>query len=97
MQAALATVHEGAKLAVRVEPGNLRIRPEDVSNRLYFFFDALLHHKLTADTPHQNCKIRSPVAQPAETSLDGVRLAVDHIVSIGLHRLRRSAPSDVAS
>src|SRR5437773_10099572 len=80
VQAALATVPEGGKLAIRVEAGNLRIRPEDISDCLDFFFGALLHHKLTTDTAHQNGKIRPPVAQPIETGLGGGRRAIDQIV-----------------
>src|SRR5512138_949113 len=96
MQAAFATAYEGAKLAVRIEPGNLRILPEYIPDCFDLLFSTLFHYKLATDTAHQNCKIWSLVAQPAEAGFGGGRRSVDEIVHIGLHQLRRSTLRDVA-
>ena len=81
----------GAELSVGVEPGDLGVRPEDVSDGFDLFFDALLHHELPTDTAHQERQLRSLAAEPGEAGFGGGRRAVDQIVDVGLHELRRAA------
>src|SRR5690606_28338834 len=95
MQAAFAPLAERAELAIRIEASNRRLVTEHTSDSFDFFFGALLHHELATDTAHEKRKIRSVFAKSDQTRFGGISGAVDQIVHIGFHKLRRPALWDV--